>query len=92
MGLISSSLDATLCMLDLERGKLAARVALHRKGVRTFGYSPAFSLVARWGCGAQQHAALGIHGIVCSAEGLPTATCSGESYVSEQRLNARQWK
>ena len=48
MGLVSSSLDATLAVLDLERGKLSATVALHRKGVRTFGYSPAFSLVARW--------------------------------------------
>lgn len=48
MGLVSSSLDATVCIHDLERGKLAARVTLHRKGVRTFGHSPAFSLVARW--------------------------------------------
>lgn len=46
---MSSSLDATLCLLDVDRGKLAATVALHRKGVRCFGYSPAFSLVARWG-------------------------------------------
>lgn len=51
VGLVSSSLDATLAVLDLERGKLSATVVLHRKGVRTFGYSPAFSLVARWvGC------------------------------------------
>ena len=49
LGLVSSSLDASLAMLDLERRCLAARVTLHRKGVRTFGYSPAFSLVARWG-------------------------------------------
>ena len=48
MGLVSSSLDATLAMLDLERRKLVASVGLHRKPVRTFGYSPAFSLVARW--------------------------------------------
>ncbi len=49
MGLVSSSLDSTLRMLDLERGVLAASVGVHRKGVRTFAHSPAFSLVARWG-------------------------------------------
>ncbi|KAL4852837.1 WD repeat-containing protein 64 [Chlorella vulgaris] len=49
VGLVSSSLDATLCLLDVDRGKLAATVALHRKGVRCFGYSPAFSLVASGG-------------------------------------------
>lgn len=63
MGLVSSSLDASLAILDLERRKVAATVSLHKKGVHTFGYSPAFSLVARcllrsaglrvgcsWGC------------------------------------------
>jgi hypothetical protein len=47
VGLVSASLDATLCLLDLHRRKLGATVALHRKGVRCFAYSPAFSLVAR---------------------------------------------
>lgn len=53
VGLVSSSLDATLAMLDLERRKLVASVGLHRKPVRTFGYSPAFSLVARWVAGGR---------------------------------------
>lgn len=47
-GLVSSSLDSTLRVLDLERGVLAATVGVHRKGVRSFAHSPAFSLVARW--------------------------------------------
>jgi hypothetical protein len=50
VGLVSSSLDGTLCLLDLSCARLAATVALHRKGVRCFGYSPAFSLVARCVC------------------------------------------
>ncbi|KAL4420053.1 hypothetical protein ABPG77_007492 [Micractinium sp. CCAP 211/92] len=49
VGLVSSSLDSTLRMLDLERGVLAASVGVHRKGVRTFAHSPAFSLVASGG-------------------------------------------
>ncbi|PRW05751.1 WD repeat-containing on Y chromosome-like [Chlorella sorokiniana] len=49
VGLVSSSLDATLAMLDLKRRKLVASVGLHRKPVRTFGYSPTFSLVASGG-------------------------------------------
>lgn len=47
-GLVSSSLDSTLRMLDLERGVLTHTVNVHKKGVRSFAYSPAFSLVARW--------------------------------------------
>ncbi|KAL4440619.1 hypothetical protein ABPG75_003620 [Micractinium tetrahymenae] len=48
-GLVSSSLDSTLRLLDLERGVLSATVGVHKKGVRTFAHSPAFSLVASGG-------------------------------------------
>ena len=49
VGLVSSSLDATLAVWDLERGLVASRVRLHRRGVRTFAHCPAYSLVASGG-------------------------------------------
>ncbi len=48
MGLLSSSLDSTVKILDLGRGAVANTFALHRKAVRSMAYSRAFSLVARW--------------------------------------------
>eukprot|EP00887_Chlorella_sp_A99_P002238 scaffold10.g2238.t1 len=49
VGLLSSSLDASLKILDLQRGMVAATVGLHKKGVRSFAYSRAFSVVASGG-------------------------------------------
>lgn len=47
VGLLSSSLDATVKLLDLGAGRVANTFALHRKPVRSLAYSRAFSLVAR---------------------------------------------
>ncbi len=47
VGLLSSSLDATVRILDLGRGLVANTFSLHRKPVRSLAYSRAFSLVAR---------------------------------------------
>ena len=43
VGLLSSSLDASIRVLDLERGVVASTVTLHSKGVRAFAHSRAFS-------------------------------------------------
>ena len=48
VGLLSSSLDSTVKVLDLARGAVTNTFALHRKAVRSMAYSRAFSLVARW--------------------------------------------
>ncbi|GAB4819533.1 hypothetical protein N2152v2_006579 [Parachlorella kessleri] len=49
VGLLSSSLDSTVKVLDLARGAVANTFALHRKAVRSMAYSRAFSLVASAG-------------------------------------------